>query len=553
VISKPRVWVASELLQLTQCRPGLPEHLKVYVMQAHPTNPSHVVIGANIGIFVLDIASAYSVLASTVALSPSQSLIHLDDTGALKVSGQSHLNDEDTTAQPLPLETVATSVVPPGSGMAKLSISQQALHGGAMISASSSGAFVSLVWPHLKCYSIFAVTPSGDGRRVAKVVNNGAGVDVVWGPHDTFAVLDPVIVMKTMPKTVKGAPDTKPEPPRPPTLSVKAIVPSQEGTGGVAVNALVKSMSLAKSAVFLFGGPLLALGLAADSVAANWDVSIGACEHGNAALSTYTQLYEWTPKITATTATSGRVVETQTLKPVGPAFPTPLWIVWDPVSSSRVALCYSDHVDVLGLSGTASDAASKRKAASKVFTRLCSVRFVSPPRHALWYKRSVFVLTATQCLLICPQLVTVDTKASLSFAATLGTSGALVIPITSLYPSPPAYTGAATVMDTSHSVLLGVVNGALVVASKMSTGHWTQTRVPLTNPFVRMAICASIEGQTLATVSWASTLPPSLHTVAAVLLAVRFCGVVSGIVVHSMWCGVAGTRPRQCWCNAPQG
>ena len=89
-------------------------------------------------------------------------------------------------------EVLSPRVSPPvmgprlGIGASKKSSSEATPHrpvdpaAGAVLSCSRSGRFVSIVWPHLKCYVVYDVKGDDGSGPNHTPVASGGGVDVAW-------------------------------------------------------------------------------------------------------------------------------------------------------------------------------------------------------------------------------------------------------------------------------------------------------------------------------------------------------------------------------------
>lgn len=217
------------------------------------------------------------------------------------------------------------------------------------------------------------------------------------------------------------------------------------------------------------------------------------------------------------------------LKAVGPAFPTPTGVFWDGETGTRVAMCFPTRVDVFAV--VAGGDAGKRKGprGGASLAQLCSVP-LNEPRTCLWHRNALFVVTR-ECVVgvFPPSPAAAADPHRKSFTSAVGIHGTVTIPLATLTPQAPHLSLSPSVFNLSSAVILGVRHASLLIAFTPHS-NTVKPRPPadlklcflsLDSPLVKAAMCCVLPSQSKAALYWASTLPPLLHTPAAILLAVR--------------------------------
>ncbi len=349
-----------------------------------------------------------------------------------------------------------------------------------------------------------------------------------------FAVMEPAVVYKAPPK-IKGGPDQVPPPPVPATTSFRLIKPDG---AVVRVHCLVP-----RTPAFLFSGPLLGVALVADAVAAVSGDVAGACNRRDGRASVNMQFYDWTPPPgTAKPAASGattsasRIGSEGTLRAVGSnMLPTPSVVAWSG-GGSRVAMCLPSSVHVYAVAPEGGGGRERGGGGggggvgSVALVHLCSVP-AHGPSSVLWFGSAVFVATSRDILAVFPPPVAAARDPRLAqFSAALGLHGTVALPLATLCPTPPTLDVVPVIANAPNCVLLTARHGHVLAAVSAFRNTSRPRRsadlrvfaIPLQHAVVRMCMAASA-GRADVVGHWATSLPPRMHSTAAVILSVRVC------------------------------
>ncbi|PHT62218.1 hypothetical protein T459_33957 [Capsicum annuum] len=356
--------------------------LKVYSMCAHPLQPHLVATGTNIGIILCEFDQK-SLPPVAVLPTPTESREHtavfvverelkllqfqLSNTTAPALGSNGSLSDTGRFRGEIPEQLQVKQT--------KKHITTPAPHDSySVLSVSSSGKYLAIVWPDIPYFCIYKVSDWS-------VVDSGSARLLAWDTcRDRFALLESALA------------------PRIPIIP-KVRILLDDGTS----NVLMKSVgSRSEPVIGLHGGALLGVAYRTSrrvSAAAATEIStiqsMPLSGYGGSSVSSFSTMEDGSQKSAAEAAPQNfQLYSWETFQPVGSLIPQPDWTAWDQ-TVEYCAFGYPQHIVICSL--------------RPQFRYLGDVA-IPYATGAVWQRRQLFVATPTtvECVFVDAGVAPID-------------------------------------------------------------------------------------------------------------------------------------------------
>ncbi|CAN4108269.1 unnamed protein product [Withania somnifera] len=386
--------------------------LKVYSMVAHPLQPHLVATGTNIGIILCEFDQK-SLPPVAVLPTPTESREHtavfvverelkllqfqLSNTTAPALGSNGSLSDTGRFRGEIPEQLHVKQT--------KKHITTPAPHDSySVLSVSSSGKYVAIVWPDIPYFSVYKVSDWS-------VVDSGSARLLAWDTcRDRFALLESALPPR-IPIIPKGS-SRKAKEAAAAAAQAAAAAASAASSASVQVrillddgtsNVLMKSVgSRSEPVIGLHGGALLGVAYrtsrrvsAAAASAISTIQSMPLSGYGGSSASSFSTMEDSSQKSAAEAVPRNfQLYSWETFQPVGGLLPQPDWASWDQ-TVEYCAFGYSQHIVICSL--------------RPQFRYLGDVA-IPYATGAVWQRRQLFVATPTtvDCVFVDAGVAPVD-------------------------------------------------------------------------------------------------------------------------------------------------
>lgn len=386
--------------------------LKVYSMVAHPLQPHLVATGTNIGIILCEFDQK-SLPPVAVLPTPTESREHtavyvverelkllqfqLSNTTAPALGSNGSLSDTGRFRGEIPEQLYVKQT--------KKHITTPAPHDSySVLSVSSSGKYLAIVWPDIPYFSIYKVSDWS-------VVDSGSARLLAWDTcRDRFALLESALPPR-IPIIPKGS-SRKAKEAAAAAAQAAAAAASAASSATVQVrillddgtsNVLMKSVgSRSEPVIGLHGGALLGVAYrtsrrisAAAATAISTIQSMPLSGYGGTSVSSFSTMEDSSQKSAAEAAPQNfQLYSWETFQPVGGLLPQPDWTAWDQ-TVEYCAFGYPQHIVICSL--------------RPQFRYLGDVA-IPYATGAVWQRRQLFVATPTtvECVFVDAGVALVD-------------------------------------------------------------------------------------------------------------------------------------------------
>ncbi|XP_015169434.1 uncharacterized protein [Solanum tuberosum] len=386
--------------------------LKVYSMVAHPLQPHLVATGTNIGIILCEFDQK-SLPPVAVLPTPTESREHtavyvverelkllqfqLSNTTAPALGSNGSLSDTGRFRGEIPEQLHVKQT--------KKHITTPAPHDSySVLSVSSSGKYLAIVWPDIPYFSIYKVSDWS-------IVDSGSARLLAWDTcRDRFALLESALPPR-IPIIPKGS-SRKAKEAAAAAAQAAAAAASAASSATVQVrillddgtsNVLMKSVgSRSEPVIGLHGGALLGVAYrtsrrvsAAAATAISTIQSMPLSGYGGSSVSSFSTMEDGSQKSAAEAAPQNfQLYSWETFQPVGGLLPQPDWTAWDQ-TVEYCAFGYPQHIVICSL--------------RPQFRYLGDVA-IPFATGAVWQRRQLFVATPTtvECVFVDAGVAPID-------------------------------------------------------------------------------------------------------------------------------------------------
>ncbi|XP_049352541.1 uncharacterized protein LOC125816919 isoform X3 [Solanum verrucosum] len=386
--------------------------LKVYSMVAHPLQPHLVATGTNIGIILCEFDQK-SLPPVAVLPTPTESHEHtavyvverelkllqfqLSNTTAPALGSNGSLSDTGRFRGEIPEQLHVKQT--------KKHITTPAPHDSySVLSVSSSGKYLAIVWPDIPYFSIYKVSDWS-------IVDSGSARLLAWDTcRDRFALLESALPPR-IPIIPKGS-SRKAKEAAAAAAQAAAAAASAASSATVQVrillddgtsNVLMKSVgSRSEPVIGLHGGALLGVAYrtsrrvsAAAATAISTIQSMPLSGYGGSSVSSFSTMEDGSQKSAAEAAPQNfQLYSWETFQPVGGLLPQPDWTAWDQ-TVEYCAFGYPQHIVICSL--------------RPQFRYLGDVA-IPFATGAVWQRRQLFVATPTtvECVFVDAGVAPID-------------------------------------------------------------------------------------------------------------------------------------------------
>ncbi|XP_027773635.1 uncharacterized protein LOC107003769 isoform X2 [Solanum pennellii] len=386
--------------------------LKVYSMVAHPLQPHLVATGTNIGIILCEFDQK-SLPPVAVLPTPTESREHtavyvverelkllqfqLSNTTAPALGSNGSLSDTGRFRGEIPEQLHVKQT--------KKHITTPAPHDSySVLSVSSSGKYLAIVWPDIPYFSIYKVSDWS-------IVDSGSARLLAWDTcRDRFALLESALTPR-IPIIPKGS-SRKAKEAAAAAAQAAAAAASAASSATVQVrillddgtsNVLMKSVgSRSEPVIGLHGGALLGVAYrtsrrvsAAAATAISTIQSMPLSGYGGSSVSSFSTMEDGSQKSAAEAAPQNfQLYSWETFQPVGGLLPQPDWTAWDQ-TVEYCAFGYPQHIVICSL--------------RPQFRYLGDVA-IPFATGAVWQRRQLFVATPTtvECVFVDAGVAPID-------------------------------------------------------------------------------------------------------------------------------------------------
>ncbi|KAM3290883.1 hypothetical protein P3S67_019172 [Capsicum chacoense] len=386
--------------------------LKVYSMCAHPLQPHLVATGTNIGIILCEFDQK-SLPPVAVLPTPTESREHtavfvverelkllqfqLSNTTAPALGSNGSLSDTGRFRGEIPEQLQVKQT--------KKHITTPAPHDSySVLSVSSSGKYLAIVWPDIPYFCIYKVSDWS-------VVDSGSARLLAWDTcRDRFALLESALAPR-IPIIPKGS-SRKAKEAAAAAAQAAAAAASAASSATVQVrillddgtsNVLMKSVgSRSEPVIGLHGGALLGVAYRTSrrvSAAAATEIStiqsMPLSGYGGSSVSSFSTMEDGSQKSAAEAAPQNfQLYSWETFQPVGSLIPQPDWTAWDQ-TVEYCAFGYPQHIVICSL--------------RPQFRYLGDVA-IPYATGAVWQRRQLFVATPTtvECVFVDAGVAPID-------------------------------------------------------------------------------------------------------------------------------------------------
>lgn len=384
--------------------------LRVYCMVAHPLQPHLVATGSNVGVIVCEF-DARSLPSIAPLPTPPGSREHSAVYVVERELKLLHFQMSNT-ANPPSLTDVGR---PKGDSIEQLHVKQIKKHistpvphdSYSVLSVSSSGKYIGIVWPDIPYFSIYKVSDWS-------IVDSGSARLLAWDTcRDRFALLESALPPR-IPVIPKGGSSRKAKEAAAAMAQAAAAAASAASSASVQVrillddgtsNILMRSIGSRNEPVIgLHGGALLGVAYRTSrrispvtATAISTIQSMPLSAFGGSGLSSFTTMddgfssnrspYEAAPQ-------NFQLYSWETFQPVGGLLPQPEWTAWDQ-TVEYCAFAYPQHIVISSL--------------RPQFRYLGDVA-IAHATGAVWQRRQLFVVTPTtiECVFVDAGVAAVD-------------------------------------------------------------------------------------------------------------------------------------------------
>lgn len=381
--------------------------LRVYCMVAHPLQPHLVATGTNIGVIVSEF-DARSLPAVTPLPTPSGSREHsavyvverelklltfqLSNTANPSLGNNSSLSDtgrfKGESFEPLPVKQV------------KKHISTPVPHDSySVLSVSSSGKYLAIVWPDIPYFSIYKVSDWS-------IVDSGSARLLAWDTcRDRFAILESTLPPR-IPIIPKGGSSRKAKEAAAAAAQAAAAASSAAAAASVQVrillddgtsNILMRSIGgRSEPVIGLHGGALLGVAyrtsrrispIAATAISTIQSMPLsGFGSGGLSSFTTFDDGFSSHKSPADAGAQNFQLYSWETFQPVGGLLPQPEWTAWDQ-TVEYCAFAYQQYIVISSL---------------RPQYRYLGDVAIPCATSAVWHRRQLFVATPTtiECVFV---------------------------------------------------------------------------------------------------------------------------------------------------------
>ncbi|KAF8082503.1 hypothetical protein N665_0822s0015 [Sinapis alba] len=379
--------------------------LRVFCMVAHPLQPHLVATGTNVGIIVSEFDPRAIPSAAFLPALPGSR-----ENSAVYILGRELklLNFQiSNTANPSPGNNALSD-----SGMSKLDAGEQMTvkqtkkknvapvpHDSySVLSVSSSGKYVAVVWPDILYFSIYKVSDWS-------IVDSGSARLLAWDTcRDRFAILESVLPQR-MPMIPKGGSSRKAKEAAAAAAQAAAVAAANaSSSASVQVrillddgtsNILMRSVGgRSEPVIGLHGGALLGIGYRTSrrispvsATAISTIQSMPLSGYGNSNVSSFSSYDDGSSQRSAESAPLNyQLYSWENFEPVGGMLPQPEWAAWDK-TVEYCAFAYQQYMVISSL--------------RPQYRYLGNVA-ISHATGAVWHRRQLFVATPTtiECVFV---------------------------------------------------------------------------------------------------------------------------------------------------------
>ncbi|KAJ6381278.1 hypothetical protein OIU77_030039 [Salix suchowensis] len=360
--------------------------LRVYCMVAHPLQPHLVATGTNIGVIVSEF-DARSIPACLTHQIPS-----LGSNGSLSETGK-YRGDLGEPLQVKQMKKHISTPVPHDSY--------------SVLSVSSSGKYLSIVWPDIPHFTVYKVSDWS-------VVDSGSARLLAWDTcRDRFAILESALPPR-IPIIPKGGSSRKAKEAAAAAAQAAAVAASAASAASVQVrillddgtsNILMRSIGgRSEPVIGLHGGALLGVAyrtsrrispVAATAISTIQSMPLSG--FGSSGLSSFTTLDDGfnSHKSPAEAAPQNfQLYSWETFQPVGGLLPHPEWTAWDQ-TVEYCAFAYQQYIVISSL---------------RPQYRYLGDVAIPYATGAVWHRRQLFVATPTtiECVFVDAGVAAID-------------------------------------------------------------------------------------------------------------------------------------------------
>ncbi|KAG6728900.1 uncharacterized protein LOC122303981 isoform X1 [Carya illinoinensis] len=386
--------------------------LRVYCMVAHPLQPHLVATGTNIGVIVSEFdARSLPAVAPLPTLSGSREHsavyvverelkllnFHLSNTANPSLGNNSSLSEtgryKGETFEPLPVKQV------------KKHISTPVPHDSySVLSVSSSGKYLAIVWPDIPYFSIYKVSDWS-------IVDSGSARLLAWDTcRDRFAILESTLPPR-IPIIPKGGSSRKAKEAAAAAAQAAAAASSAAAAASVQVrillddgtsNILMRSIGgRSEPVIGLHGGALLGVAyrtsrrispVAATAISTIQSMPLSG--FGSSSFATFDDGFSSHKSPAEAAAHNFQLYSWETFQPVGGLLPQPEWTTWDQ-TVEYCAFAYQLYIVISSL---------------RPQYRYLGDVAIPYATSAVWHRRQLFVATPTtiECVFVDAGVAPID-------------------------------------------------------------------------------------------------------------------------------------------------